>query len=207
MAKSKFEISRYHDIADYIDKGSKTGLSEEEQEYLEILVTMNNMRRRYGMLNTIKFFQAKPYNISAYRAKQMYYEALNLFYADEILEKKAARNLIAENLEKAAELCLASAKSPKDLEIYGDLQMKIFKAKQLDLPDPPEIPKELYSKPIKIYTLNPRQAKLPELDRNELARIIDALPHPESDKKVWKQEGLIEDVDFIEMLNDQKDED
>jgi hypothetical protein len=207
MASNKFDISRYHDISNYIEQGSESNLSADEIEYLQILVQMNNMRRKYGMHKTIAFFRKPPFEISLYRAKQMFEESINLFYSDEIVEKQAARNLIAEDLEQAAQLCMAVAQSPKDLEIYGDLKMKAYKARQLDLPDPIHIPEELYKKPIKIYTLNPKQAKLPDIDRNDLAREIDALPENEMNKKRWKQEAMIEEVDFIEMLNDQTDED
>ena len=207
MAKNKFEISRYHDIAEYIENGSTSQLDEDELEYLDILIKMNSMRRRYGMHQTIAFFTKQPYSISLYRAKQMFEEAINLFYSDEIVDKKSARNLIAEELEQAAELCMAMAQSTKDLEIYGDLKMKAYKAKQLDQPDPIQIPKELYERPIKIYTLNPTQAKLPSIDRNELAKVIDSLPETEANKRKLKQEGLVEDADFKEMLNDQTNED
>lgn len=206
MAKNKFDISRYHDIAHYIEMGSETNLSEEELEYLDVLIKMNNMRRKYGMHKTIAFFRKLPFEISLYRAKQMFEESINLFYSDEVIEKSAARNLIAEDLEQAAQLCMAVAQSPKDLEIYGDLKMKAYKARQLDLPDPMQIPEELYKKPIKIYTLNPTQAKLPPIDRNDLAREIDALPENEINKKRWKQEAMIEDIDIIEMLNDQTED-
>jgi hypothetical protein len=137
----------------------------------------------------------------------MFDESINLFYSDDGIDKKAARNLIAEDLEQAAELCMAVAQSPKDLEIYKDLKLAAYKARQLDQPDPLEIPKELYEKPIKIYTLNPEQAKLPPIDRNDLAREIDALPENEADKQRWRQEGMVDDVDFIEMINDQAQQD
>lgn len=206
MAKNKFDISRYQEIADYIETGSAAGLEEDELEYLEILVKMNTMRRRYGMNHTVKFFTKEPFSISLYRAKQMFEESINLFYSDETIEKKAARNLIAEKLDLAAELVLAAAKSPKDMEIYGDLVMKAYKARQLDQPDPLEIPKGLYDKPIKIYSLNPKQINLPGIDRNALAKEIDELPETETNKRRWKQEGMVEDIDFIEMLNDQAED-
>lgn len=207
MAKNRFEISRYLDLVDYIERGSKGSLSEEEIEYLDVLVKMNSMRRRYGIPNTIAFFQKEPYMISLYRAKQMMDESINLFYSDEILDKKAARNLKAEQFEQAAQLALEASQNVKDLEVYRALLWDSYKARQLDQPDPVQIPKELYERPIKIYTLNPAQAKLPEIDRRELAKEIDALPVTEQMKYRLKQEAMIEDVDFIEMLNDQTEDD
>lgn len=207
MAKNRFDVSRYLELVDYIERGSKGSLSEEEFEYLDVLVKMNTMRRRYGIPNTIAFFQKEPYGISLYRAKQMMDESINLFYSDEILDKKAARNLKAEQFEQAAQLVLEAATNVKDLEVYRALLWDSYKARQLDQPDPVQIPKELYERPIKIYTLNPSQAKLPEIDRRELAKEIDALPVTEQMKHRLKQEAMIEDVDFIEMLNDQTEDD
>ncbi|MFV0376903.1 MAG: hypothetical protein ACK5JD_06315 [Mangrovibacterium sp.] len=207
MAKNKFDVSRYQEISEYIETGSKSKLTEEELEYLDILIKMNAMRRRYGLNETIAFFTKPPYKISLYRSKQMFEESINLFYSDEVLEKKAARNLKAEQFEQAAQLALEAAQSVKDLEIYRALLWDSYKARQLDQPDPLQIPKELYERPIKIYTLNPTQAKLPDIDRNELAKEIDALPETEANKKRWKQEAMIEDVDFLEMINDQANED
>jgi hypothetical protein len=207
MAKNKFEISRYHEIAEYIETGSKSNLSDEELEYLDILIKMNSMRRRYGLNETIAFFTKKPFSISLYRAKQMFEESINLFYSDEILDKRAARNLKAEQFEQVAQLALEGAQSVKDLEIWRALQWDSYKARQLDQPDPINIPKELYERPIKIYTMNPVQAKLPPIDRNALAKEIDELDESAADKKRWKQEAMVEDIDFIEMLNDQTDED
>jgi hypothetical protein len=137
----------------------------------------------------------------------MFEESINLFYSDEVIEKRAARNMKAEQFEQAAQLALEAAQSVKDLEIYRALLWDSYKARQLDQPDPLEIPKELYQRPIKIYTLRPDQAKLPDIDRNALAKEIDDLPETESNKRKWKQEAMIDDIDFIEMLNDQTIED
>jgi hypothetical protein len=137
----------------------------------------------------------------------MFEESINLFYSDEILDKQAARNLKAEQFEQAAQLALEAAQSVKDLEIYRALLWDSYKARQLDQPDPLHIPEELYKRPIKIYTLNPVQAKLPAIDRNELAKEIDAMDETASNKRRWKQEAMIDDIDFIEMINDQADED
>jgi hypothetical protein len=207
MAKNRFEVSRYHEIAEYIENGSKSKLSDDEIEYLDILCKMNSMRKRYGLNQTIAFFTKEPYNISLYRSKQMFEESINLFYSDEIIDKNAARNLKAEQFEQAAQLALEAAQSVKDLEVYRALLWDSYKARQLDQPDPIKVPKELYERPIKIYSLNPAQLKLPTIDRNALAAEIDALDESESNKKRWKQEGLIEEPDFIVMLNDQADED
>ena len=205
---TKFTESKYHIIEDYIENGSQGNLEDDEIEYLDILCKMNSMRRKFGMQKTIRFYKGKPYELSAYMAKQMFYESINLFYSDDKLEKKAIRNLKAEQLEQAAELCMRTATCSKDLEIYGDLQMKAAKLRQLDKVDPPEIPQELYNKPVKIYTLDPKLIGLPDPDRRSIAKEIDALDISEKDKQRLKRDGLIEnDIDIIEILTDQHEED
>lgn len=203
--KTKFDESKYIILEAYIESGCAIKLSEDDEEYLNILTLMNSMRRKYGMVKTIKFFQNPPYSISQYRSKEMYYESINLFYSDEKVEKKALRNLKAEQLEKAAELALAAATSVDDLDIYKNIILASAKLRELDKIDLPEIPKELYEKPIKIYTLKPEQLKLPQADRNELALIIDALETGESDKKRFRMEAMVEDIDFIDLLDEQEE--
>lgn len=208
MAKTKtiFNESRYHVIEAYIESGSTTELSEDEVQYLDVLCKMNSMRRKYGIRQTISFFTNAPFKIPSFRAKQMYYESVNLFYAEEQADKQALRNMKAEQLEMAAELVMKTSKSPKDLEIYGNLIIQSAKIRQLDVVDPPQLPEGAYKRHTKIYSLNPNVISLEVGDRNELAREIDALDIPEKDKRRVKSDALIETVDFVEVLNEQKKE-
>jgi len=204
---NKFDESKYHLLEAYIENGSTGNLEEDEIEYLEILTLMNSMRRKYGKEKTLKFFQKPPYSISGYRARQMFDETINLFYSNEKVEKKALRALKAEQLEKAAELVLATATCSADIDVYRGLIKDSAVIRQLDKVDPPTIPEELYKKPIKIYSLDPGVLKLPKADRNKLAARIDLLDVPEKDKDRFRQEAQIEDVDFVEQLDEltQKD--
>lgn len=204
---NKFDESKYHLLEAYIESGSTGNLEEDEIEYLQVLTMMNSMKRKYGKEKTVMFFQNPPFNISAYRTKQMYDESINLFYANEKVEKKAMRALKAEQLEKAAELVMATAKTSADIDVYRQLIKDSAVIRQLDKADPPTIPEELYTKPIKIYSLDPGVLKLPKADRNKLAAKIDLLDVPEKDKDRFRQEAQIEDVDFVEQLDEltQKD--
>lgn len=202
--KTIFDDSKFHTIEAYVQSGSETELEPDEVQYLDVLCKMNSMRRKYGLKETVRFFTKKPFDIPSYRAKQMFYESIQLFYADEQADKQALRNLKAEQLEAAAELVLKTSTSPKDLEVYGNLIVQSAKMRQLDLPEPPSLPTEAFKRHIKVYSLDPRVVKLEMPDRNKLANEIDALDIPEKDKRRIKADGLIEDVDFIEIINEQK---
>lgn len=198
-----FKKSYFDSLQDYIQGGSKTTLTDCESEYLEVLYLLNNLRRKYGKENAISFIQNPPLNVKYQYARRMYDESVNLFYADDSIEKQAYRNMIYEDLQAAAKLVLQTAKSPKDMEVFGDLMTKAYKAKGLDIPEPAKVPEELYKKPIKIYSLNPEQIKLPTVDRNALAELIDSLEIQEGEKVRLRQEGGVTDVNFIELLDDQ----
>jgi hypothetical protein len=98
-----------------------------------------------------------------------------------------------------------TAKGPKDMEVFGDLVMKAYKVKGLDEIEPAKIPEELYNKPYKIYSLNPKSISLPDIPRNELAERIDNMEIPEREKNRVRQEAGVEDVRFIELLDEQEE--
>lgn len=198
-----FKKSCYDTLQDYIQGGSKSDLTDNETEYLEVLYLLNNLRRKYGKENAISFVQNPPLSIKYHYARRMYDESVNLFYSDDLIEKQAYRNMIFEELQAAAKVVLQTAKTPKDLEVYGDLMTKAYKAKGLDMPESPKVPEGLYKKPIKVYSLNPEQVKLPKVSRDELAELIDNLDIPEGEKVRLRQEGGVTDVNFIELFDDQ----
>jgi len=198
-----FKKSCFDSLQDYIQEGAKSTLTDYETEYLEVLYLLNNLRRKYGKENAISFIQNPPFNVKYHYARRMFDESVNLFYADDIIEKQAYRNMIFEDLQAAAKVVLQTAKNAKDMEVFGDLMTKAFKAKGLDIPEPPKVPEELYKKPIKVYSLNPEQIKLPKVNRDILADLIDNLDVQEGEKVRLRQEGGVTDVNFIELFDDQ----
>lgn len=205
MADYDFKRSHFLKLQDYIQSGSSIELSDEEQQYLDVLFLLNNLRRKYGKENAIAFVQHAPYNINYRRSRQMYDEAINLFYLDDNVEKQAHRNVLFENLLQAAAVVMSTAKSPRDLEIYGDLISRAYKVKGLDEVEAPKVPEQLFAKPIKIYSLDPKKISLPMADRNALAERIDNMEIPEREKNRIRQEAGVENVDFMELLDEQED--
>jgi len=199
-----FKRSYFHELQDFIQGGSKDEISKEAEQYLDVLYLLMNLRRKYGKENAIAFIQRPPFEINYRRARIMFDEAVNLFYADDGIEKEAMNNMIAEDLFKAAQVALRTAKTSKDLEIYGKLIMQARTAKGLDKEDPPKLPEEFYKKPIKVYSLDPSVIKLEAADRDALAARIDSMDITEDEKVRLKRDAQIEDVDFIEMFDEQE---
>ena len=199
-----FEKSHFDTLQDYIQSGFSIELTEEELNYYNALYAMVGISRKYGKDNAVSFLMHKPFCVDRMRARQMYAEAMNLFYLSDSVENDAYRNMIFDELNKAALVVLQNATSSKDLEVYGNLKTQAAKVKQLDKPDPAK-PLELDNKCIKVYDLDPTAVGLPVANRTSLAQQIDALDVPLREKNRLRQDAGIEDADIIDMLDDQEE--
>ena len=176
-----FEKSYFETLQDYIASGCTIELTGDELDYYNALYALVGINRKYGKDNAIAFLMHEPFNVERMRARQMYSEAINLFYLNDTIENNAHRNMVFDNLMKAARI------------------------KQLDRPDPVK-PKELDEKPFKVYDLDPEKVGLPSANRNLLAAQIDSMPDIPSREKVrLKRDANVVDIDFEEMLDDQEE--
>ena len=199
-----FETSHFDTLQDYLASGCTMELTDEEMDYYNALYALVGIHRKYGKDNAIAFLMHPPFNVERSRARRMYAEALNLFYLNDTVENDAYRNIIFDNLQKAALAVLQNATSAKDMEVYGNLQTQAWKVKLLDKPDPEKV-KLPEDKPVKVYDLDPAAVGLPSANRNELGRQIDAIDLPDKEKVRLKRDANIEDIDFEEMLDDTKE--
>lgn len=173
-------------------------------DYYNALYALIGIQRKYGKDNAISFLMHAPFQVKRARAREMYNEAINLFFANDSVENNAHRNMMYDNLQKAAQVVLMNAHSSKDMEVYGNLMIQAAKIKQLDKPDPQKR-KEVNEKPIKIYMLDTQAVGMPQVNRQLLAEQIDSIPDiPEREKVRLKRDAQVIDVDIIEMLDDQE---
>ncbi len=200
-----FETSYFDQLQDYIASGCTIELTDDELDYYNALYAMIGIQRKYGKDNAIAFLMHSPFDVKRQRAREMYSEAINLFFADDTIENNAHRNMMYDNLIKAAQVVLSTAKSSKDMEVYGNLTAQAFKIKLLDKPDPQKR-EEIKDKNIKIYMLDTDAVGIPKIDRQQLAAQIDAIQDiPERERVRLKRDAQVIDVDIIEMLDDQED--
>ncbi|WP_321519993.1 hypothetical protein [uncultured Bacteroides sp.] len=199
-----FESSYFDQLQDYIASGCSVELTDDELDYYNALYAMIGIQRKYSKDNAIAFLMHEPFNVKRQRAREMYSEAINLFFADDTIENNAHRNMMYDNLIKAAQVVLSTAKSSKDMEVYGNLTAQAFKIKLLDKPDPQKR-EEIKDKNIKIYMLDTYAVGIPKIDRQQLAAQIDAIPDiPERERVRLKRDAQVIDVDIIEMIDDQE---
>ena len=200
-----FDKSYFDTLQDYIASGCTIELTAEELDYYNVLYALIGIYRKYGKDNAIAFLMHEPFNVERMRARQMFSEAINLFYLCDTIENDAYRNMMYDNLMKAAQVVLQNAVTSKDMEIYGNLHVQALKIKQLDRPDPVK-PKGIDEKPIKIYDLDPASVGLPSANRNLLAAQIDGMTDISNREKVrLKRDANIIDIDIEDMLDDQEE--
>ena len=199
-----FDKSYFDTLQDYIASGCSMELTDEEMEYYNALYALVGINRKYGRDNAIAFLMHEPFNVERMRARKMYSEAINLFYLNDTIENNAHRNMMFDNLMKAAQVVLQNATSSKDMEVYGNLNTQAAKIKQLDKPDPDK-PKEIKEKPFKVYDLDSTSVGLPQANRPLLAAQIDSIEGLSIKEKTrLKRDANVIDIDFEEMLDDQE---
>ena len=199
-----FETSCFEQLQDYIASGCSIELTDDEMNYYNALYALIGIQRKYGKDNAIAFLMHEPFGLKRQRAREMYNEAVNLFFADDTIENSAHRNLMYDELMKAAQVVKSTARSSKDMEVFGNLMTQAAKIKQLDRPDPQK-QEEVKDKNIKIYMLDTAAVGIPSINRPELAAQIDSIPDiPERERVRLKRDAQVIDVDIMEMLDDQE---
>lgn len=183
-------------LNDYIQDGKEIkDISVEEQLYIDSLIFIRDMDSIYGRRATVDFF-VKHFKLKHQRASEMYDEAVNLFYADRNINKKALRHKFADRLEMAANVVMSNAETSKDWEVFGNLTKQASVLLELDKPDVNKLPKELYMPSVRVFSLNTELVGLPNINRNELAAEIDSLDQPESVKSSLRQDAMIEQINL-----------
>lgn len=197
----------YSLIESYIESGCTDKLKPGEALYVELLSMINSMRRKYGRAKTIRFFQEAPFSFSYAQSRDMFEHSINLFYSDSKIEKKALRNLKAQQLEDAADTLLSIAREPKDFEIYERLITSSAKIRQLDELDPEPMPANTFAKPYKVYTLDPERIGIRRSNRNALAKQIDSIiGATEEEKRRARIDSGIDDIHFDDILDEHEKE-
>lgn len=199
-----FDKTYFDALQDCIASGCTIELTDEELEYYNVLYALIGINRKYGKDNAIAFLMHEPFNVERARARQMYSEAINLFFLNDSIENDAHRNMMFDDLQKAALVVLKNAVTSKDMEVYGNLKTQAAKIKQLDKPDIVK-PKEVSEKHIKVYDLDPSSVGLPSANRPLLGAQIDSIDISAKEKNRLKRDANVIDIDFEDMLNDQEE--
>lgn len=152
--------------------------------------------------------------LSFYKARIIYDEAMNFFYLDTGIKKKAWANYYADRLDAMAQICIDMG----DIDQARKLTNDAAEMRQVHVPDPPNTDSGP-GKRIFIYTINPETLGLPRANRAKLAKWIDSLPDiSDSGRDRLHMEVMdgqssanilnypLTDVEYIDVQKEEKDE-
>lgn len=190
------------DIYSFMENGSAENAPEEIVRYLKLLDRVHGMHlriRQYGTEEHIIKDLIITEEVSKYKAKQIYYDMLEYCYRDTQLSKQVLRNVYSEKQDNLITAATLMAKSVDDVAKVSLMIERVMKGRQLDIVDPPPIPKEAFAKPIKVYAMDSDFLGLEKINRLELAKQIDELPEfSTNEKSLLKQDAGIEQIKLFD---------
>lgn len=198
MAK-KLTDYNIEDLYKWIESGMSTTAPTELMEYVNLLEKIYKMMNRvdlYGSRSAIikHLVDFEPsINGNRIKALDLYNEAFEYFNADSKISKKAWRNFYAAKIDQDYEMARAVAETASDFEKASRIADKAYKFRELDKEDPPELPKEMFKKPIKVYTMDMDQFEVGNEDIKEIEMWIDENTKELSPKAIdrLKQEAMV----------------
>ena len=184
----KVEDIELEQVYDFIMNGDPNDAPADIVAYLQLIDRVRGMTLRidqYGSKEAIVKHLMKVDEFSRHQANRIYNQTLEYFYSDVQLSKSAWLNIIAEKMEKNANIAQMLIKDASDAAkvqgMYKDLRDTII----ANYPDEVEIPEGAYDRPNKIYTMKMEDLGRKSQPRKELKEAILGLP--EVSEKVKEQ--------------------
>lgn len=194
-------------IKQFIESGNNEGLTDEQAFYLQILKQVQQLMtgqcndepgkksRRFIVNYLVK---AYPGEISEYQAGKYYADAIDFFYIVKDVKLEAWGNYYADELHDLYLATLNSATCTKDFEIAHKILLSELEARTKYRPQESKFPEELFKRPVKIYTQDPRLLSQEKTSRRELAKIIDDWDFvSEADKKRIRVDAGVDEPQLI----------
>ncbi|AEV34155.1 hypothetical protein Oweho_3204 [Owenweeksia hongkongensis DSM 17368] len=194
-------------IKQYIESGSNEGLTQDQAFYLQVLKQVQQLMT--GQCNDepgkkskkfiVKYLvNAYPGEISEYQAGNFYADAINFFYIVKDVKLEAWGNYYADELHQLYLATINSATCIKDYETAHKILLSEMDARTKYRPQESKFPEELFKRPVKVYTQDPRLLSQDKVNRRDLAKIIDDWEFvTEADKKRIKVDAGIEAPELI----------
>ncbi len=180
-------------LQEFLERGSMSNASAELVAFVEMLDKVRGMIKRFdiygnkeGVIKHLVAFE----KLSKFKANQIYAEAIQYFYIDSHISKRAYANLYAEKMDNAANMALMLAKDVSDVKKYVEIIKEAAAMRQLHVEDAEELPEGFFDKPIKLLTTDPNVFEFGKANRIGIEDFIDKFPElTEKEKLRIKQEA------------------
>lgn len=193
MARNKVDVMAL--TADQIKEMALTmdckSLPTEVVEYIGLMEKARDwhyqLKSRLYVIKHLKleYFAKNREELSDYHARQIYDNAINYYYADRTIRKEAWRNMLAEKYQVCAQLCF----DRNDFEGHRKYLEAIERVMRLNEKEEDTVDPRLLDRRVFIYVVSGKELGIPEVDRQELARLIDNYDIREHQKVKIKREA------------------
>lgn len=202
MAKISLDDIDINDVLEFMETGNVNDAPEHIVDYLVLIEKIHGMylrNRQFGSREQVIKHLILVDKKSRYIAEKLYDEMLFYFYKGNTLSKEVWRNIIFEKMQNLATAAELTATNNQDFERASRIWERAGKLKQLDVVDPPPIPKEAFAKPYKVYAMDPEFLGEKPINRLELAKQIDALEDfSPAEKELLKEEAAINPIKLFD---------
>lgn len=196
-----------HDIYEFMEHGNKANAPAHIVKYLDLLDRVRGMYQRidkYGNPEVIIKDLMVTENLSRYKASQVYQEALEYFFCDNAISKKAWKNIYADKIDKMINFSMLTVKDVADAAKVVKMIVDAAGVREVHEPDKEELPEDLFKAPLKVYTADAESLGMPKVNRTQLKEFIEGLPElTEKEKMRLLQEADIQP--FKIFPNEQED--
>lgn len=187
-----------NDIYDFVDNGDPDNTPEKIAVYLELMDKVRSLHLRvanYGTKESILNHLIKVEKLTRHIATNVYYSALEYFYASEQLSRKAQTNVYAEKIDRQIAIAELAVKDVKDSKAVVSMIIDAWKVRGLDKEEKDDVPMDWFKEQFVLYTTTALEAGLDPIDRNELKKQIESYPElTEKERNMLLQEALIEPI-------------
>lgn len=192
----KIEDVELDHVYEFLERGSISNAPEHIVAFLDLIDKIRGMYLRidvFGNAEAIVKHLVLVDKLPRMKAKRIFEQALEYFYCESHISKKAWRNILAEKMEKMLNYVILTAKDSADAKRAVDICKEIGIMRGVHEPDKEELPQELFTKPYKVYTIDAAELGMAKANRNNLKALIEKLPDlTEKEKTRLKQEADID---------------
>ena len=183
------------DLKGFMETGNPDNAPEAIVQYIELLTRVHGMTLRidkFGSKESVLKHLIAFEGLSRYKASIIYSEALEYFYSDKEVSKKAWRNFYASIIDQEINFARRIQKDGADAKRIVEMSEKAANMRGAFDEEIEELPEELFRTPFIVYTCDAEMLGLPKVDRNRLNDQIDKYPElTEKERVRIKQEAFI----------------
>lgn len=196
------------DIYRFMETGNPDNAPIEIVAYLEVLTRVHGMILRidkFGSREAVIKHLTVGEKISRLKASQLYSEAIEYFYVDKEVSKKAWANFYASIIDQEINFIRQTKKDSSDSKRVAELAKIAAEMRGVYNEDKEELPPEIFQKQNVIYTTNIADLGLPKVDRNRIKEMIDTKFGQLTEKERQRLYQEADIIPFKALPNEQED--